>query len=146
MPRRSASHSIPWRSIRAKTASRRVAEQIEQPLAVVSPRAAGSSSGITHMPAFTKPDIAARAAEADLRTFEHGDGGAALGQVQGGGEAGEAGADHGDLDFGVTLQRRGRGRLRRGALPETVAAWIALHAAAFPPRLGMLDHNSLHRR
>ena len=37
--------------------ARRVAEQRQQPLAVVSPSVFGSSSGITHMPALTRPTL-----------------------------------------------------------------------------------------
>ena len=121
-------------------------EKVEQPLPVGL--AEGGGQVVRHRPhaGVHQAHVPAGAAEADLRPFQHGDGGAAPGQVQDGGEAGEAGADDRDLGFGVAPQRRGRGRRRGGALPKAVAARIALHAAAFPARFGELDHTSPSRR
>ena len=120
-----ASAWMPCLRIRSKTSAGAVADQRDEvPRPSRAPPSScgdGGDDGVRVHAREVRDDlavVAAGGAVADLGGFQHGAGDAGLGQVQRGGQAGEAGADHRHVGCAPAGQRHGRRRRRRGRRPE----------------------------
>ena len=112
--------------------TRRIAEHIEQPLAIDLAENAGKIVGHHPHAGIDQADIAAGAAEADLLGFEQNDLRPGFRQMQAGGDAGIAAADDHHISLDCALKRHGDRRLRSGLFPEPVRARIIQHRSFHP--------------
>ena len=119
-------------SIVSHTAAGAGAEQGERTLAVVYAERPNHVSRQNPHSGVDQPDIAPRAAEADLDRLEGCDFRARLGKPQRRRKTGVAAADHDDVGPDVADQRLGRRGGRRRLFPQAVREGVVAHRGSNP--------------